>query len=118
VIKKITDKRKLDFFQEIINENISLFVEKCENINDEDYDLSFGVCDVIESIEKLEITDVEYDVEKGFFLIFINSFVNIIGAYISLEDIYYELEYFFKRMDLKTKIIENELINTNKNRQW
>jgi hypothetical protein len=118
VIKKITDKRTLDFFQDIINENISLFTEKCENITDEDFDLSFDVCDVIESIEKLEITDVEYDVEKGVFLIFINSFVNIIRAYISLEDIYYELEYVFKKINLKTKIIENELINTNKNRQW
>lgn len=118
MIKTITDKRKLDFFQEIINENISLFAEKCENINDEDYDLSFGTCDYIGNIEKLEITDIEYDVEKGVFLIFINSFVNILALYIQLDDIYYELEYVFKKMDLKTKIIENELINTNKNRQW
>ena len=118
MIKKITDKRKLDFFQDIINENILLFIEECKNINDEDYDLSFGVCDVIESIEKLEITDIEYDVEKGVFLVFINSFVNIITNYISLEDIYYELEYVFKKNNLKTKIIENELKNKNKNRQW
>ncbi len=106
-------KKEIDYFQELVDDAMASIKNGCENGTDiETY------CDDIESIESIKVKYVEYFLPKSYFLVWVETKYFSIFEYVDFHDIYYEIDWRMTSPGLKIVIMEEESINTNKNRQW
>jgi hypothetical protein len=123
----ITENRLNSFTQRIINDTLNEFRDVCEVPDADTWPdwLSFDDCDSLESIEKIEVVNTQILTPvKGFkqyqtFGVDVDIYFSNIFA---SQDFSYFLIALAYRIKQKYKITlmfnENELINTNTNRQW
>jgi hypothetical protein len=124
----ITENRLNSFTQRIINDTLNEFRDVCEVPDADTFPdwLSFDDCDSLESIEKIEVVNTQTQTPaKGFiknyqtFGVDVDIYFSNIVASQDFSDFLIALAY---RINQKYKIQlnfkENELINTNTNRQW
>jgi hypothetical protein len=123
----ITENRLNSFTQRIINDTLNEFRDVCEVPDADTWPdwLSFDDCHSLESIEKIEVVNTQILTPvKGFkqyqtFGVDVDIYFSNIFA---SQDFSYFLIALAYRIKQKYKITlmfnENELINTNTNRQW
>jgi len=123
----ITENRLNSFTQRIINDTLNEFRNVCEAPDADTFPdwLSFDDCDSLESIEKIEVVNTQILTPvKGFrqqqtFGVDVDIYFSNIVVSQDFSDFLIALAY---RINQKYKIAlmfnENELINTNTNRQW
>jgi hypothetical protein len=124
----ITENRLNSFTQRIINDTLNEFRDVCEVPDADTWPdwLSFDDCDSLESIEKIEVVNTQIQTPaKGFiknyqtFGVDVDIYFSNIVASQDFSDFLIALAH---RINQKYKIQlnfkENELINTNTNRQW
>ncbi len=106
-------KKEIDYFQELMDDALASIKNGCEKGTDiETY------CDNIESIESIKVKYVEYFIPKGYFLVWVETKYFSMFEYVDFHDIYREMDWRLTSPGLKIVIMEEESINTNKNRQW
>lgn len=111
--KIITETNKrVGIFQEVINKEFKQIQDMCEN---EDY----RMCDSIDSIEHIIVTDVETSTSKHNpkITLKINIMYNFM-RYKDYSDFIYELQYFIRKSTGLPIDIKYEVVNLNTDPQW
>ena len=115
--KIITETNKrVGIFQELINNQFKQMKDLCENGEDDD---SYYICDSIESIEYITVTDAE-SIPSEYnpkIILKINIMYNFM-RYKDYSDFIYELQYFIRNSTGLPIDIKYEVINLNTDPQW
>ena len=124
----ITENRLNSFTQRIIDETFNEFRNVCEVPDTSTFPdwLSFDDCDSLESIEKIEVVNTQtLTLTKGLgkqyqtFGVDVDIYFSNIFAGQDFSDFLIALAYRIKQKYKITLMFnENELINTNTNRDW
>jgi hypothetical protein len=123
----ITENRLNSFTQRIIDETFNEFRNVCEVPDADTFPdwLSFDDCDSLESIEKIEVVNTQIlTLAKGFrpyqtFGVDVDIYFSNIFASQDFSDFLIALAYRIKqKYKIALMFNENELINTNTNREW
>jgi hypothetical protein len=123
----ITENRLNSLTQKIIDETFNEFRNVCEVPDADTFPdwLSFDDCDSLESIEKIEVVNAQIlTPAKGFrpyqtFGVDVDIYFSNIFASQDFSDFLIALAYRIKqKYKIALMFNENELINTNTNREW
>jgi hypothetical protein len=123
----ITENKINSFTQRIINDTLTEFRNVCEVPDADTWPdwLSFDDCNSLESIEKIEVVNTQILTRaKGFrqyqtFGVDVDIYFSNIFASQDFSDFLIALVYRIKqKYKIALMFNENELINTNTNREW
>ena len=115
--KIITETNKrVGIFQELINNEFKQMQDLCENGEDDD---SYYICDSIDSIEYITVTDAESKPSEHNpkIILKINIMYNFM-RYKDYSDFIYELQYMIRKSTGLPIDIKYEVINLNTDPQW
>ena len=112
----VESNKRVESFQELINNEFKQMQDLCENGEDDD---SYYICDSIDSIEYITVTDAktlpsEYNPK---IILKINIMYNFI-RYKDYSDFIYELQYFIRKSTGLPIDIQYEVVNLNTDPQW
>lgn len=112
----VESNKRVEVFQELINKEFKEMQDLCENGEDDD---SYYICDSIDSIEYITVTDAktlpsEYNPK---IILKINIMYNFI-RYKDYSDFIYELQYFIRKSTGLPIDIKYEVVNLNTDPQW
>jgi hypothetical protein len=109
----VESNKRVESFQELINNEFKRIQDMCE---DDEY---YSMCDSIDSIEYITVTDVETlpSEHNPKIILKINIMYNFM-RYKDYSDLIYELQYFIRKSTGLPIDIKYELINLKTDPQW
>jgi hypothetical protein len=112
----LQQKRTNNTINMLINSILEDFKYICETMNDEDNEyISFSTCGLIDSDLKITVSDVMID--NGVFkILIVGKYYNY--SYIDEDTLIYEIQDELNQYIGKNKVVVEDWINTNNNRQW
>ena len=110
--------KKMNFFQELINDTLKYILEGCDKSYDEfPTDLSFDACEHPESVKEIKILEI---IPKEHEIYRINLKISYYYIkYLDFTSLLYNIEQIMKRKTgINFKLYEEENNNLNTNPQW
>jgi hypothetical protein len=124
----LESQKKINFFQEIIDNKLDVLREECEGGADVYVgNSSAGSCDQIESIDKVEVTDADWvtikhsnrpQEEKYMSVKIMIYYSSIRKGDLDADDLTYDLERMIRLSTGMPFILNYESTNTNKSFEW
>ena len=110
----VESNKRVEVFQELINKEFKEIQDIC---NDDEND--YNMCDSIDTIEYITVTDAESKPSKHNpkIIIKINIMYNFM-RYKDYSDFIYELQYMIRKSTGLPIDIKYEVVNLNSNPQW
>ena len=112
----VESNKRVESFQELINNEFKQMQDLCENGEDDD---SYYICDSIDSIEYITVTDAESKPSEHNpkIILKINIMYNFM-RYKDYSDFIYELQYMIRKSTGLPIDIKYEVVNLNTDPQW
>ena len=110
----IKEDNRIETFQKLINNSLLSLREKCDDQEERGADIeeivNFGACDELESTSEVEVVD--YKIDKGIIVLFLNFHVDSI-IYQNTDNLIWELQYQVQSLTGRgsIKLVHNDTIN-------
>lgn len=110
----IKEDNRIETFQKLINNSLLSLREKCDNQEERGADIeeivNFGACDELESTSEVKVVD--YKIDKGIIVLFLNFHVDSI-IYQNTDNLIWELQYQVQSLTGRgsIKLVHNDTIN-------
>lgn len=109
----LTENKKIQFFQDIIDKTLNHIINGCDKSYDEfPNNISFDSCDVAELVNEIKLLSIEND-GKGSIILNVSIIFTSIKKYVNFDDLILNMEEIIGRK-LGMKINIKELEQTNK----
>jgi hypothetical protein len=110
----IKEDNRIETFQKLINNSLLFLIKKCDDqeeqgVNAEEI-VNFKACDELESTNEVKVVD--YKIDKGIIILFLNFYVESI-RYQNIDNLIWELQYQVQSLTGRgsIKLVHNDTIN-------